>query len=259
MRQPQHSLTRRSRGVVSSMSSLAGLSALELGRLRMSVGYGTHRRARPLSPVEVGTLLRKARMNGASLTDCAEAVQLHSTGISRFLRVLDFPSDLLHLIDWGSGKDFVGFSAAVEVTKLTDAVDQRVLAGAILASNLNSKEVRQVTQLRQRSGRSIKECVREVLRMRPTVVRRYVFIGSVASEDMEELRALAQSVRDSMLAEGIEKIGLESATGRLGVRFFTLVGDERFNAVLRKIGKEAIEAQVRGHISRAATDVTLGG
>ncbi|WP_420616409.1 hypothetical protein [Candidatus Palauibacter sp.] len=147
----------------------------------------------------------------------------------------------------------------METTKLTDSDDQRAVAAAILASNLSSKEVRQVTQLRQRSGRLIEECVQEVLRMRPTVVRRYVFIGSVASENMEELRALAQSARDSMLATGIEKIGLESATGRLGVRFFTLVGDERFNASLREIGKEAIEAQLRTHVSRAVIDATSDG
>jgi len=238
---------------------LAGLSALELGRLRMSVGYGTHKTGRPLSPVEVGSLLRKAQVHGASLADCAEAVELHGTGILRFLRILQLPSDLLHLIDWGSGKDFVGFSAAVETTKLTDAEDQRALAAAILASELNSKEVRQVTQLRQRSGRSIEKCVREVLGMRPTVVRRYVFIGSVSSENVKGLRALAQSARDSMLAAGVKKIGLKGATGRLGVRFFTLVGDERFNASLREIGKEAIEAQLRIHISRAISDATLGG
>ena len=225
----------------------------------MSVGYGTHRKARPLSPVEVGALLRRARVHGVSLSDCAETVQLHGTGILRFLRILDLPSDLQHLIDWGSGKDFVGFSAAVETTKLTDADDQRALAAAILANGLNSKEVRQVTQLRQRSERSIEECVREALRMRPQVVTRFVYIGSVAPEDMEDLRALAQTVRDSMLAAGIEKIGLEGAKGRLGGRFFTLVGDERFNASLREIGKEAIEAQLRIHISGAVSDFTLGG
>ena len=92
--------------------------------------------------------------------------------------------------------------------------------------------------------------------MRPTVVKRYVFIGSVASDDMEVLRALVQSVRDSILAAVIEKIGLEGATGRLGVRFFTLVGDERFNATLRDIGKETIEARLRIHISRAVIDAT---
>lgn len=237
---------------------LPGLTDLELGLLRMSVGYGGHKKGRPLSPVEVGVLLRKARMHGASRADCAEAAQLHGTGILRFLRILDLPSDLLHLIDWGSGKDFLGFSAAVETTKLKDPEDQRALTAAILASRLNSKEVRQVTQLRQRSGRSIDECVREILQMRPRVVRRYVFIGSVAVENVEELREIAQSVRDSMLVAGMEKVGIRGATGRLGFRFFTLVGDESFNSSMRKVGKDKIEAQLRYHISQLVADGTLG-
>ena len=240
-----------------SNSVLAGLTALELGLLRMSVGYGGHKKGRPLSPVEVGVLLRKARMHGASRADCAEAAQLHGTSILRFLRISDLPSDLRHLIDWGSGKDFLGFSAAVEATKLKDPEDQRALAAEVLASSLNSKEVRQVTQLRQRSGRSIDECVREILQMRPRVVRRYVFIGSVAAENVVEMRAITQSVRDSMLAASMEKVGIRGATGRLGVRFFTLVGDERFNSSMREVGKDNIEAQLRCHISQSVADATL--
>ena len=233
---------------------LAGLNRLELGRLRMSVGYGTHRRGRLLSPVEVGMLLRKAHMHGASIKDCAKAVQLHGTGVSRFLRILDLPSDLQHLIDWGSGKDFIGFSTAVETTKLKDTEDQRAVADAILSSKLNSKEVRQVAQLRQRSGRPIEECVQEVLNMRPKVEKRYIFIGSVASGNVEALREVTQSVRDLMLAAGMESIGLRGATGRLGARFFTLVGEESFNASMREVGKENIEAQLRFKISQAVED-----
>ena len=60
---------------------LAGLSALELGRLRMSVGYGTHKKGRPLSPIEVGTLLRNARNSGVSLKECADKINLDETGI----------------------------------------------------------------------------------------------------------------------------------------------------------------------------------
>lgn len=233
---------------------LPGLTALELGLVRMSVGYGGHKKGRPLSPVEVGVFLRKARMHGASVADCSEAAQLHDTSVLRFLRILDLPSDLQHLIDWGSGRDFVGFSAAVETTKLKDGSDQRAVAAAILANSLNSKEVRQVTQLRQRSGRSVDECVREVLGMRPKVVKRYIFIGSVAAENVKALRALTQSTRDFMLAKGMEKIGLKSGSGRLGVRFFTLVGDESFNSSMQDVGKNNIEAQLRFHILRALED-----
>ena len=231
---------------------LAGLSALELGRLRMSVGYGTHKKGRPLSPIEVGLLLQRARSEGVSLEECAKAIQLDGTGhIGRFLRILDLPNDIRHLVDWGSGKNFVGFTSAVELAKLKDAATQRAVAEALLSNGLSSREVRQVAQLRGRSGRDIEVCIQEVLDMRPKIERRFVFVGSVASENMEALENLTQSVRDAILTSGIEALGLRSATGRMGPRFFTLVGNERFDASMREIGKENIEARLRAHISEA--------
>ena len=236
---------------------LAGLSALELGRLRMSVGYGTHKKGRPLSPIEVGLLLRRARSEGVSLEECAKAIQLDGTGhIGRFLRILDMPDDIRHLIDWGSGQNFIGFTSAVELAKLKDAGDQRAVAEAVLSSGLGSKEVRQVVQLLGRSGREVEACIREVLDMRPKIEKRFVFVGSIASEDVEALEKLAQNIRDAILTSGIEAIGLRSATGRMGPRFFTLVGNERFDASMREIGKQNIEARLRAHISEAIENVT---
>lgn len=233
------------------MSMIAGLSAMELGRLRMSVGYGTHKKGRPLSPIEVGLILRSARDAGFSLRDCATAVNLKGTGhIGRFLRVLNLPHDLQHLVDWGTGKDFIGFSAAVELERLPDANAQRAVARSILSDGLNSKEVRQVGQLRMRSGRTIDACIKEILGMRPMVERRYVFIGSVVDQNvLSALTKISQGKRNSILESGIQLLGLRGATGRLGKRFFTLVGDERFNASMKKIGKERIEARLRTEIS----------
>ena len=77
----------------------------------MSVGYGRHKKRRPLSPIEVGTLLRAAREQGTSLEDCARAMHLDGTGhIGRFLRVLNLPDDLHHMVDWGASKNSIGFS-----------------------------------------------------------------------------------------------------------------------------------------------------
>ena len=231
---------------------LAALSPLELGRLRMSVGYGTHKKGRPLSPIEVGSLLRKARSEGVSLEECASAIQLNGTGhIGRFLRILELPDNIRHLVDWSSGKDFVGFTAAVELAKLKDAADQQTVAKALLSNGLSSREVRQVAQLRRRSGRAIDACITEVLGMRPRLERRYVFVGSVASEDVKALGRCTQAVRDAILASGNEEIGLRGVTGRLGPRFFTLVGRERFDASMRAIGKENIEPRLRSHLSKA--------
>ena len=233
-------------------SMLIGLSALELGRLRMSVGYGTHRKGRPLSPIEVGVLLRKACSEGMSMEECAKAIQLDGTGhIGRFLRILDLPDDIRHLVDWGSGKSFIGFTSAVEMAGLKDGDHQRAVADAILSDGLNSKEVRQVVQLRRRSGRDINACIEEVLGMRPTIERRYVFIGSVFPENVGPLGRLTQAVRDAVLASGIEELGLRNTVGRLGPKFFTLVGDERFNASMKEIGKENIESRLRSCILEA--------
>lgn len=231
---------------------LAGLNALDLARLRMSVGYGTHKKGRPLSPIEVGSFIRKAREEGVSLQDCAKAVHLNGTGhIRRLLRILDLPDDLQQLVGWGAGKHFIGFTSAVELARVRDPGEQRVVAQAVLSHGLNSNEVQQVVQLRERSGRSVEACIDEILGMRPTIKKRYVFIGSVAEENVEGLGRLTQAARNSILASGIERLGLYGATGRLGAKFFTLVGDERFHASMQDVGKERIEPRLRTHISES--------
>lgn len=237
---------------------LADLSPLELGLLRVSVGYGTHRKGRPLSPIEVGSYLKRACDAGASMSDCAHAIQLEGTGhIGRFLRILRLPDDLQHLIGWGaSNKDSVGFSAAVELTKLQDADDQRAIATSILADGLNSREVRQVTQLRKRSGRDINLCLQEVLNMRPTYHRHYVFLGSIGDQNVvDTLCQFTQAERDSLLESCIKRIDLQKTSGRLGSKFFTLVGGEEFNISLKSLGKEVLEEQFRNHISEAVEHV----
>ena len=212
-----------------------------------------------LSPMEVGALLKRAHSEGVSLQECATAIQLEGTGqIARFLRIGELPDDVRHLVDWGGGKEFVGFTAAVELAKLRDANDQRSIAKSILADGLSSKEVRQVVQLRRRSGRGVGACVAEVLGMRPQLEKRYVFVGSVAAQSVEALRGLTQAVRNAILLGGIHDMGLRNVTGRLGPKFFTLVGREEFDASMREIGRGHIEARLRGHISEAVQNAAAG-
>ena len=230
---------------------LPGLSALDLGRMRISVGYGSNKKGRPLSPLDIGHFLRTAIAHGATRAECAVQIRLNPTGVARFLRLLDLPEDLQHLVDWGSGTDFIGFSAAVGLLTLDSPDDQRALGLATMAHRLTSKEVGQVAQLRRRSGRTIEACAQEVLGMRPQIEPRYVFLGSVAPESVEVLSQLTQLARDAILAEAMKDIGLRHATGRLGDRFFTMVGDEDFNASMQAIGKERIETQIQSHISQS--------
>ena len=238
---------------------LAGLSALELGRLRMSVGYGRDRKGRPLSPVEVGLLLRKSLDQGESLRDCARAIQLTGVGhIGRFLRILELPANLRHLVNWGAGEHFIGFTAAVELVRIGDAKDQQAVAASILSHGLNSKEVRQVAQLRERSGRGVSDCIDEVLGMRSTIEKRYIFIGTVDEKSIPLLDSSTQAARDSLLEVGIDRLGLRGATGRLGAKIFTLVGGECFNKSMQDVGKENIEILLRAYIEEAIHSDALG-
>jgi len=240
---------------------LPNVSDMERGRLRMSVGYGTHKKNRLLSPIEVGLLLERAHKGGASLEDCAKESGLDGTGhIGRFLRILKLPQDIQHLVGWGSPKGGIGFSAAVELVKLQDDNDQRVVAEAILSNNLKSREIRQVAQLRTRSGKSIDECLKEILEMRPKIDKRYVFIGSVEDRDIQiTLGEKTQGERDLILKSGIEHLKLRNASGRLGKQFFTLVGDEAFHVAMNKIGKDVIEELFRNYLSETLENTRSPG
>ena len=230
---------------------LAGLNSLDLGRLRMSVGYGGHKKGRPLSPVEVGRLLRRARDEGATIGDCAREIQIDESSLGRFLRILNLPEDVQHVIDWGAGRNLVGFTSAAELVRLRDPRDQHAVVTAILSHGLNGKEVRQAVQLRERSGRAIDACLAEVLDMRPKIEKRYVFVGTVAEESVSALRELTQAAKNAILASGVSQLSIRTTAARLGSRFFTLVGDERFEASMREIGKENIEAKIRSFIVEA--------
>lgn len=145
-----------------------GLSSLEFRRLRTSVGHGAHKTRRPLSPIQVGLLFRRACDAGFSLRDCAEAANLVSTSlIGHFLSLLDLPREIQQQIGWGRSKGIIGFSAAVELTRLRNENDQRTAAEAVLANSLKKNEIRQVVQLRKRSKLPVGECLRKILDRRP--------------------------------------------------------------------------------------------
>lgn len=233
---------------------LPGLSVLEFSRLRMSVGHGRHKRGRPLSPIEVGTLLRRAQGAGASIQDCARSLKLTDSQVSRFLRVFELPGDIKHSVTFGRVRDSIVFTTAVQLARVDDPDDQRALATAVIEQKLQMDEVRQIVHLLQRSGRTIEQCLQEVLGMRPTVERHYVFIGAVADENVEAvLGQMTQAERDAILRSGLEALDLDGASGRLGEKFFTLVGGEILNGKLMRQGKEAIETRLRAHLTAKVT------
>ena len=232
-----------------------GWSGEELARLRMSVGYGGHKKGRPLSPIEVGRTIQRALDRQATLKDCADALQLKGTGhIGRFLRILRLPEDIYHDIVWGVRPDAIGFTVAVEMTSVKEQDDQLAIANAVRANGLTSKEVRQVAQLlRRQTEKDVEWCIASVLAMRNVLVKRYALLGSVSSVCGRKLSQQTQRNRDELLMAALDAIGLRNAEGRLGTKMFTLTGDASFNHEMNKIGKEDIEKKIdqyiRQHVS----------
>ena len=236
-------------------SANGGLNAEELALLRMSVGYGRQQSRRPLSPVEVGEHLARLRRSGDSRGECGRIVGIDSSGVGRFLKLLELPTDVQSLVDWGSRTDFLSFSAAVELGRVNDSESQRALTSAILKEGLSSKEVSQVVQLITRSGAEVRDAVEEILGMRPIVVRRFLFIGSVGESGLAtQLGHLRQAERDALLGKSLEHLGLSGASGRLGTRAFTLVGGEEFGESLTRLGSDRVEVLLRDHLQESVDD-----
>lgn len=232
---------------------LPGLTADEHKSLILSVG--THRGKRRLSPVEAAVLFDKAQRAGASLADCAKAVQLEGpTWVGRFLNLLKLPGDVRHLVDWGRGRGAITFTSAADIARLGSPDDTRTAIEAALTHSLSTKEVRQLVQLRKRSGRTITECTESVLKMRPQVEVRHLFIGSVAAGFRDRLRGFCQYARDELLADVAKRVcGGVQLSGRLGPERFTLVGGRDFGSFVAG-KKESLEREINEALAAA-----LGG
>jgi hypothetical protein len=224
--------------------ALSALTPEERQQLVASVG--THRSERHLSPTEVALLFQKAVRTGDSLADCAKAVSLESTSqISRFLSLLKLPADVLHLVDWGTTENSLSFSSAFELSRLEQTEDKQRAVQAVLEHHLSSSEVRQLVQARMRSGKSMDECIQVVLRMRPQIEVRHVFIGAVLEEGVrQKLNQIVQRKRDELLQSVLAKVmPAIQVSGRLGSDRFTLVGGADLGSIV-KVQKTRIEKDI---------------
>jgi len=212
---------------------IPGLTTEEAQNLMLSVG--THHGARRLSPLEVAELFQKALDAKATLGDCARLVNLTPMMVSRFLKLLRLSPSVRHLVGWGRQTGpTVAFTSGWRLGDL-DSAEQEIATEEIIANEMGKEEVRQFIQLRKRSGRRIQDCISEVLQMRPTVTRRYVFIGHVTdSATRQALSNLKQAERDVLLGAVMKELygGMRNLSGRLGVEQFTILTDEQGAALL---------------------------
>ncbi len=233
---------------------MRGLSSSEVRQLILSVG--THKSARPLSPVEVAKLMDKALEAGEKRREIAARLLLEDSSIiGRFIRLLRLPPDVQQLIGWGSDPATLSFTAGSEIARLEDEQEQLALATAALENRFSKSEIMQVVQIRQRSGNSIKECMKAVLNQRPVIERRHVIVGSLQSERLKDsLRQISQLERDNLLQSALDRYSpnIPRLGSKLGDGYFLLIGDDRLHAAIMSL-PEGFEQAITEYLTRELT------
>ena len=203
---------------------MKGITATEVQDITLSVG--THRGVRRLSPLEVAGIIEKAVDAGTSRKECASALGIGPTQVGTFLKLLSLGSEIQHLADWrGTKNASVPFSTLAELARLP-VNDQKKATEAVLRHDLRWKEVIQLTQIRDRSGLSIEECIESILKLRPQIETRHLFVGAITAAPLRDrLHSISQSDRDALLERILRRLTgpAYGAKGRLSDREFTVL------------------------------------
>ena len=204
---------------------IAGLTAEQTRDLILSVG--THQDVRALTPVEIATYFQTALDAGASRKDIADSCLLETTVmIGRFLRLLKLAPEIRHLVIFGSGYDSLSFTQAMEIARLSDSGVQLELVDMVLENGMSKDEVRETCQLIERSGLGVNEAVGQILKLRPTIERIFVLIGSIQEGSARSfLESKTQFERDEILRGYLAVAGFQGS-GHLGVDRFTLTAQD---------------------------------
>lgn len=206
---------------------MKGLTPEEHKALLRSVG--THRGDRLLSPLEVAQLLAKSVEAGATRKEAVEDLGIGQTQVATFLKLPDLAPEIRHLADWGgSTNGSISFSSLAKLSRLPGAA-QIEAANAILRYGLTWKEVVQLVQIADRSAKPMAQCIDEVLKLRPQVETRHLFVGAIISESVRQhIEGCTQRERDKLFENALGLLlgrkGLVS--GRLGAANFTILSSQ---------------------------------
>ena len=200
---------------------------------------GTHRRYRPLTPVEVARELQNFLERGRP-----EQLPVGKEIIRAFLSLLTLPDSVQRMLGWGGvGKAEIGMDSGYRISMLKRVGDQEILAKAILERELTSKEVRRIVRHRNRHReKSIGDCIETVVAMRP--VKRHLFITQLSGEALKRLEQEAEMRKTSaanllreILSEELPSGSLISMT--LREDFVTLLLEKEGNQALLRGVKES--------------------
>ena len=194
---------------------------------------GTHKRYRPLSPVETARELQNFLEKGGR----PEQLPVSEETIREFLGLLALAETVKKMVGWGGiSKGEIGMYSGYRISMLEKREDQEILARAVLERELTSKEVGRIVRHRNRHPeKSIEECIETVMAMRP--IKRHLFITQMSDETRRKLEQEARMRNTSItnLLEGI--LSKEFPSGSL---ISLSLREDLVTLFLEKEGNEAL-------------------
>jgi len=233
--------------------SLDELSPEERGKLLASIK--THRKERPFAPITVAQILAHTPSN----RELAKRLGIDPRLVGMFKSLLSLPQDIQpHVKWWTCG---ISFDKAQRIASLRDIMCQQFLSKAILAepSTFTAPTVSKIVALKNNNkNMPIEDCTKMVLKSRPMVENRYLFVTGIEKSLSETVnkRAAEQGISSLDLLKGILKQSLPSDESLLsivthnGIVLLTLTADG-WQALRQKAGSlgvpldELVETLIR--------------
>ncbi len=166
--------------------------------------------------------------------------------VSRFLRLLELSPFVQYSTGWRQTGPTISFTSAWRLNGFSHAAQDDVCR-EIMANQLGTKEVEQVVQIRNRSGRPLSECVAEVVRMRREILKVHLIMGALTEPSIEkQLAGKTQAERDEIFGSVLAELFpmAPKMSGRLGDSKFTIVTNEEGQAIVSRLNGGSFEAAI---------------
>lgn len=188
-----------------SEKSIDELSPEEKGKLLASIG--SRKQRRPLDPMTVAEILGHTQSNAELATKLGITPRM----VGMFKSLLSLPDTIKPYVRSRE----ISIDKAVRLATLSDATSQQFLAKAILAEphTFTAPTVSKIVALKNNNkNMHIDDCARRILKSKPIVENRYIFVTGIEKSLSETItiKAEKQGISSVDLLKGILKQNLLS-------------------------------------------------
>jgi hypothetical protein len=165
------------------------------------LSVNTHKSDRPLEPIEVAELIADLKKEtNETWNEIASRIGIGKDQINAFRKLLKLPKQVHYAIGWGdTNEDKLAFTTASIIAELDEEEEMEILCKVALSNKLKKEETERVLQLKKMHiSKNIKECVNDVLKLRPIIEIGYIIVSSVHDTTLTRLKSLADETNRNL-------------------------------------------------------------